>query len=173
MKRAASNLIIFAFLGLVSIDAFPSTSIAHTRMKNACDDILDVSGLWQSWSLFAPKPDSLNAHLSAKINYADGTTDHWKSPIGSELSLREKLVFFRHLEYYDALRQEKNKAAWPGFSDYLKRSYEQTTAKKVQSVELTRHWFKIPAPTANADLLPLSGQTHGFKSRRFFVWPHS
>jgi hypothetical protein len=47
--------------------------------------ITDVTGLVQSWELFAPNPGSITERLEARLTYADGSIAHWYPPSGDRL----------------------------------------------------------------------------------------
>jgi hypothetical protein len=46
---------------------------------------LNLTGLDQSWSLFAPDPRRRSIAIEARVQYVNGTTDTWRLPHGSAL----------------------------------------------------------------------------------------
>ena len=145
------NTFITIVLFLIFVDALPDNSLAHRRLKSAIDPLLDLTGLWQeSWRLFAPEPDKVNVAITAKITYADRSTHSWRSPEWSEMSVLERFLAFREMEFIDSARMASNSGAWPGFADYLARTvrHPDNPALEPVKVELTRHLAVIPPPTA-------------------------
>ena len=173
LRRFAANFVIVTFIVVIAIDAMPSTCTAHQRLKAFVDPALDASGLWQeSWRLFAPEPDCINTRVSARVVFSDGSEFQWRSPNWSDLSSWQKFTHFRHMEYYDKLRNDDNSSAWGPFASHMARTIEADSGgtRQVAKVELTRHWLLIDAPQADGPLLPVGGSESGWDSWLFYTW---
>ena len=143
------NTFLVVLLGCVLIDAVPTVSRGHKKLKQTIDPVLDVTGLWQeSWRLFAPKVAKQNVRLSARIRYRDGLMTTWASPDWTQMTALERFLDFREMEYVDSIRLNSNKGAWPSLADYLARTLRHPTDPSVDVVEvvLTRHWETVPPP---------------------------
>jgi hypothetical protein len=152
-RRVAVNGGTAALLAALLVDGLPETSLLHRVLKDRLDPILDVSGLWQgSWQLFAPEVDKVNTRVSARIRLSDGSQRGWQSPDWPALSRWQRFRSFRHMEYWDSIRMDQNRGAWPALAAHLARSAAGPArrATRVVEVVLTRHWAEIPPPTGPA-----------------------
>ena len=173
LRRFGANVVIVTFVIVIAIDAEPSTCTAHQRLKNALDPALDASGLWQeSWRLFAPETDSINTRVSARIQFVDGTEVQWESPDWPEMSSWQKFTHFRHMEYFDKLRNDESSAAWGPFAAYLARTVpaESGITTAVAKIELTRHWVLVNEPQADQPLMKIGGDSSHWDSWMFYTW---
>ncbi len=177
---------LIVLICLMLLDALPTGSKAHKSIVKKIDPVLDVTGLWQGrWRLFAPSADKVNTRLSARITFSDGSTYLWDSPSWSEMSAWQRFTQFRHMEYFDSIRTDKNSGAWDSLARYLgqkalgqkalrqaananiKRKRQTGTA--LQTVVLSRHSAEIPPPQNNK-LLPAGPYTKFARSQRFHTW---
>lgn len=149
-RKIATNLFIACSLVVLVVDAPPGISPALETVEQILDPILDATGLWQdSWQLFAPSPKSLNAYVSARIEFDDGSNYEWRSPSWRQLSLVDKFKLVRHTKFYENLRLDSYSEVWPAFAEYRVRQLPEPLRKKgVVRVELTRHWTPITRPTS-------------------------
>ena len=170
-QKQAASLFVLAYVALGLIDATPVTGPAHARVKSALDPFLDVTGLWQGdWRLFGPEPDKLNATLSARFLDAQGreAAPAWRSPAWRELSVLEKFPRVRHMKFYDGLRQDQHRLAWPTFVAYRLRKLDPAVRAQVRRIELHRHWRETPPP--DRQWIPAAAQPGPTKSYLFFAW---
>ncbi len=146
MNKALTNVFIASFLVAITIDALPSTSLLHNRLKSFIDPALDKVGLWQeSWKLFAPDVDKMNSAVSAVLTYPNGDTIDWQSPKWGELSRTQRLRRFREIAFYDRIKNDNNSDAWRSFARYLASQHVREGVAP-NKVNLTRHWVDIPPP---------------------------
>ena len=148
-KKHLINGFIVVVLSLILVDALPRTSLAHQRLKDAVDPILDVTGLWQeSWRLFAPEVDKVNVWITARITYADGSSITRRSPDWTKMSALERFLRFREMEFVDSIRMDSSRGAWPGFADYMARTVLHPAKPELKAIEvvLTRQWAVVPPP---------------------------
>ena len=81
---------------------------------------LDCVGLWQRpWTLFAPDPRKDFGWLSADLIASDGSSTRWASPFWSELSVYDKFVGFRSLNYYGRFRDPLIQSVSDDLADYI------------------------------------------------------
>ncbi len=146
VKRWIINAFIVCILNLFFIDAIPAVHLLHERAQARIDPFLDKTGLWQSrWNLFAPEPDTVNTYLGAEITYADGSFSRWRSPNWRQLTPGERFRRFREMEYYDSVRMDSNRSAWPGLAQsILKKASSDNSNKRPVKIVLTRYWWDIP-----------------------------
>jgi hypothetical protein len=170
-KRLLTPFIV-ALLLLLLIDALPETGRFHRRLKDATDRLLDVTGLWQgSWQLYAPDPDRVNTRISADLVFSDGTTARWSQPDWPSLSRWRRFLLFKHMEYFDAVRLERNKGAWSGLAAFLARNYEGTKGPdvRVTKIVLKEALAEIPPPDPSA-MPPARPYLKFGAPRELFTW---
>ena len=142
-----TRLFIVGFLALAVIDALPVTGAFHQRAKNAIDPFLDATGLWQeSWQLFAPEVDKVNVRVSAELVLDDGSTLSFRSPDWHLMPAWKRFLKFRHMEYFDNIRIDDNRAGWDGLASFLARTTPLPSGRSVREVKLTREWADVPPP---------------------------
>ena len=122
-RRRYVNVFLAIWLAVLAIDAFRPINDAHRWLDDQVLDIpLDVTGLWQgSWPLFRDVPRD-NLHLSARIEFADGTTATWDAPVWSSLGPLQKLVRAREMNYFRNILRAGQEPAWDGLAQYLART---------------------------------------------------
>jgi hypothetical protein len=144
--KVAASLFIVGFLALSAIDALPVVVVGQARLKAGVHAFLVASGLWQgNWQLFAPEPRNLNIWISARFVGTQPPLE-WRSPEWRTLSLVEKFFLVRHMKFYDAVRLDVNREAWPSFADYYLRQLPPADRQHVVRVELRREWRETPDP---------------------------
>ena len=142
------------------------------RYRASVDAILDVSGLWQEpWRLFAPEVDKINTRVSARVVFADGAAASWHSPEWPSLSVWQRFVQFRRMEYFDSVRLDANRSAWPPLARYLAKTvpHPSGAAAAVTEVVLRREWATIPAPGSGPPL-PARPYLNFNKTATFYTW---
>ncbi|MFK7770110.1 MAG: hypothetical protein AB8B55_23070 [Mariniblastus sp.] len=161
LKKSLVNIFLVGFLLVMLIDPAPRipASIAGVelpqlrkwqgQLKDGLDPYLDATGLWQGdWRLFAPSPDKINASVTAEVAFEDGKIVLVKTPNWREISAWERFVKFREAEFVDGVRNDNNRAIWPTYADYLRRTVKHPTDEKqrVTEVLLSRRWANIAPP---------------------------
>jgi hypothetical protein len=150
LKKSLTNTFIISILGLIITDSLPETSLVHRRLKETIDPLVDKIGIWQgTWQLFAPNIDKMNQRFVAKITFSDKSQGVWSSPNWKELSLKDRFLQFRKMEYYDSIYSTNNQKAWEAFAEYLSRKLvtENNPNAKPVKIILIREWGDIPSPT--------------------------
>jgi hypothetical protein len=172
IRRVAANVFIVCFLSLILIDAMPRMSSLHRRLKDGVDVILDKTALWQGeWKLFAPNVDKTNVRITAELYYPGGGQVSWESPDWPTMSIWQKVLKFRHEEYYDNIRTDRFSTAWRSFGDYLARTTPAPDGRKVRPTKIvfTRHWAQIPRPTRGR-ILPFEPYENFDQKSDYYTW---
>jgi len=170
-REVAVNLFIGWVLVAMLIDGLPTICLLHGRAKSGIDGSLDALGIQQgSWQLFAPQVDKVNTRISARIRYADGAEAHWQQPDWSTMSAWRKVRTFRHAEYYDSIRLDRNRPGWPSLAQYLSRTVPHPRGENVSAVQvvLTRQKATIPDPAV--ERVPASPFIRFEDKQEFFTW---
>ncbi len=171
IKKTLTNTFIVVILFLITIDALPETSLVHRRLKEFVDPLLDKVGIWQgTWQLFAPDVDKTNHHFYAEITFSDQSTGVWYSPDWSKMSLIERSLKFRQMEYYDSIYyMTNNQKIWKGLAEHLSKTiipYHDPKAKPIKII-LFREWTQTSPPNQQ-NLLLLE---RDFNNRdKLYIW---
>jgi hypothetical protein len=171
--RPALRIAIVAVAALLVIDATPTTCALHESLKEGVDPLLDMTGLWQgSWQLFAPNVDKRNIRVEADVLFSDGTRTVWRSPDWPRLSGGQRFLLFRHQEYYDNIRLDRNKSAWATLAHHIARTVAPPAGgyATVVRVALARTWSDIPAPGPDGALAPPGPYENFNEARVFYTW---
>lgn len=175
LEKAAVNVMLVSLLTLFVIDALPASTTLHATLQQETDALLDVTGLWQGrWNLFAPEPDKVNTAISAEFTYADGSVRRWRSPDWRRLGVLRRKRLFRHMEYFDAVRQDDNDEVWGDLAQWLARTEGQASGGAFPvRVDLTRHATVIPPPAPGLGLFDRVevGDLPEERALFFTLWP--
>lgn len=146
----ATQVFIAALLCILLVSGLPTFFPAQGRLREWSDDFVDALGLWQGqWQLFAPEPDKINVRVRAYVQFADGADAVWTSPDWRRLSAWEKFRFFRQGEYFDGVRQNANRGAWPALARYVRTHvpHPKGLDVPVRRVILHRDYVVLPPPS--------------------------
>lgn len=175
LQKSLTNSFIIGVLFLIVTDSLPETSLVHRYLKQTIDPLLDKVGIWQgTWQLFAPDVDKINQRFVAEITFSDNSQGVWYSPNWSQLSLKDRFLKFRQMEYYDSIYYTNNKRAWEAFAKHLSRTLITAHDPNIKPVKiiLIREWAEIPEPNDNE--LPSINTKYDFNNRqRFYTWSSS
>lgn len=150
-KKLAIPVIVGA-IALFSIDGLPDLGPFHVRLRAAIRPLLYRTCTWTgSWGLYAPDVDKTNTRVSAEILFDDGTSVSWEQPDWPSLNGWQRFVRFKQMEYFDNVRLDANRDAWPGFARALAAEAEARSASsgsgaRVVRVDLVRAWADVPPP---------------------------
>ena len=107
---------------------------------------MNLSGLTQGWSLFAPNPTNSNCRLTAQIQHQGGSTNTWKFPMPQDYGYSYFLERDRKWAN-DNVRLDRNSALWPDAARYVARINDDPMHHSV-SVKLFRYCEDIQLPGA-------------------------
>lgn len=168
-KWLASVLIAWHGFNLL-IDGLPSVSAFQDRLRGSLSGYRAVTGQWQgTLAFFAPKPDTTNLHLEARLEYADGFTSRWRSPDWQTLGILDRFLTCRMIKYVDNVRRDDRRAAWEGLARYVRRT-EALPDRELSRIVLSRHWDDIRAPSSDAfqpRIFPVHAKSFDFFTRDY------
>jgi hypothetical protein len=105
--------------------------------------LLDTIGLSQLWSVFAPEPASQVIDLSARVDFADGTSATWRPPRRG--ALLAPLGY--HWEMWAArVVSDDNADLWAPAARWI-ASHGGWHRQRVVRVTLRRRWADVPPPS--------------------------
>lgn len=81
MGRWLVSSFVIVILSAMTLSAIPDSQLTETTTPYR-RPITDITGLNQSWNLFAPNPRASTLVLEARLSYADGATATWRPPTG-------------------------------------------------------------------------------------------
>lgn len=119
-------------------------SSLRANLVAAARPYLTFTGLWQSWDMFAPVPQSFTAQVEAVVTYAGGRQTTWQIP-GPEQVRFGKYRFDRWRKWRDAVRSDTNWSIWPDAARLAARLNGDPSHLAV-TVELVRRWGDVPPP---------------------------
>jgi hypothetical protein len=82
--RTLLNLVALALVSAMLVSNLPGSALRE-RLVAFEQPITDLTGLSQSWALFAPTPRSATLQLRAEIERTDGSVEEWVPPVGDRL----------------------------------------------------------------------------------------
>ena len=149
------NLFLVGFLAVLAIDAFHAVGGVHEALKDAVDEPLDVTGLWQGpWRLYGPDVDKDNLRVRAEVKFADGATASWTSPDWSRVSALRKFALARHMNYFANVLHAGKEPAWDGLCAYLARTLRHPGGAEVAVAEVTLFLRGALIPPPSVTVLP-------------------
>jgi hypothetical protein len=105
---------------------------------------LGFTGLWQSWDMFAPHPQSFSAAVEAIVTRANGAETTWTIP-GPEHVRFGKYRLDRWRKWRDAARADGSWMVWPDVARFAARQNTDSSNPPAK-VELVRRWGDVPPP---------------------------
>jgi hypothetical protein len=78
------SLFVIIILASMALSTLPPSRLDDVTQPYR-RPITDVTGLFQSWELFAPNPRSSTLQLEARLTYDDGATATWRPPRGDRV----------------------------------------------------------------------------------------
>ena len=120
------------------------------------------SGLWQGWAMFAPNPIAEDVYVSAVAYFADQSSSTWILSKMDDFDYATRYGKERWRKWAnDNLRSDTNRALWQPAAEYLARTMETQYGKKIQKLDLIRHWHNAVIPT-DVKILPARENWHKF-----------
>lgn len=144
--RLLISVFIIVTLFAIMVWNMPDSQVRNLAMP-AVRPYMRVTGLSQTWALFAPNIRDRSRETVARIEYADGSTDSWRPP-GGELILEPYRTYrwrkwgsIAHLEEYEEFWQPT--AAWVA-------EHHDHRGRTPVTVELIRRWRDL-GPAGRAE----------------------
>jgi hypothetical protein len=132
-RRKAARLIFCTAVLVILLDILPPTWPWLSRPKHWLSQVLNRVGLWQGqWTMFAPDPVLENALLSVEFKINDQKSEEWNSPDWKHVGILEKFYRFRHVNFFNRIHLDRNRAALNDFSDYLATHDRQASIRSLK-----------------------------------------
>jgi hypothetical protein len=143
--RALLSVILVAVVAGIVVVNMPASKLRSTA-GDVTEPMINALGLNQNWNVFAPEPRRQSIGLEARVTFVDGTHASWEPYEGGDLvaSYRD----YRWGKYMENVRQDRNRALWPGLAAWVARHAEEDRGKKVARVTLIRRWRDVLPPGA-------------------------
>jgi hypothetical protein len=124
-RRWQGAISIFILFHLIAITcwAFPWNVPVVSNVKKIVLPYLRWSGLFQSWDMFSPNPESVNSYIKAVVITHDHHMRVWTFPRMEELSLGERYRKERYRKFTDVLPGQENEALWPDVANHIARAF--------------------------------------------------
>lgn len=172
MSRLVLSVLIVLHISATMLWLLPKSSLRN-HVRPATDNYIHYLGLWQSWSMFAPDPLSLNMYLSATVTYRDGTQRGWSFPRMPELDLAGRYQQERYRKFQEYARLEGYAFMWPGMARYIAQTTDDQAGNPPVRVQLQRNWWVIPPPLVEQDTIvdaPHTWNRYEFFSTAIAPW---
>ncbi len=173
---------IIGHLTLITIASLPRNNHPSKIARLAMDareklyafawPVLQWSGLWQEWSMFAPNPPTSNFGIGAEITFQDGTRQYWNIPSMQEFGYLQRYQKERWRKWGEYVRLDSYSGIWPDTARWIARQFPSRSNPPVYVV-LTRYWTPIAKPRAKDyfPLVPLNKYTNQYTYFRYLVKP--
>jgi hypothetical protein len=146
IQRVAISAFILFNLVAILCWALPVDTKLFPAVNRHTSIYMNMAGLTQGWSLFAPDPPDSNCRLGAEITHDDGSTNLWNFPVPQDYGHSYFLERDRKWAN-DSLRLDRKSVLWPDAARYIARINDNPMHHSV-SVKLLRNCEPIPVPGA-------------------------
>jgi hypothetical protein len=141
-KYVAINVFLIFHIFAISCWCLPMANPFVQVCRSAVRPYFQWTGLFQSWDMFSPQPETTNSYLEAIVIYKDGSTQIWSFPRMELLSLTNRYSKERYRKFVEVLLDDKNSALWPDVARYVAR-LPSIRAGDPQKVLLLAKWSTI------------------------------
>lgn len=121
--------------------------------------------------MFAPNPGKSNNHMTAKVEFMDGSMTDYAFPRAVDMNFFDKYSYgekFRKLTS-EGIRKDKNKFMWRDTAKFVLRQIRETHFDKIPlKVHLYRHWEEIPH--IEKEFRPHGARAPKFDSYKFYTY---
>lgn len=167
------KLLIGLFLGINFLSMartfMPLDNQFISSIYRPVDHYLSFFSIYQSWNMFSPNPARVDSHITAEVEFDDGSSDIYYFPDSKNLSLKEKYAFGeRYRVLLETARQDSNSFLWKDLAKFALRKLRTTNYDKIPlKVHLYRHWSEIPS--METKFIPRTTRIETDKSHKFFT----
>ena len=148
--RAALSAVLLFVLAAIIVSNLPASALRRSAHP-IVQPFLDATGLNQNWNLFAPNPRRSTLRLEARIDYADGSTSVWRTPISDPFVGTYRA--FRWRKWAGYVVSDSRPQLWPMAALWLARTHTRDGKVPVR-ISLYRQWFYAPKPGSGDSLQP-------------------
>src|SRR6201996_6321113 len=117
LRRGLISAFILFHLVAIACVAIPVKALAGA--KDLFMPYMRWSGLFQSWDMFAPDPQSLNSHLKAVVITRDRHIKVWTFPRMEDLSYWQRFRHERDRKFAEVLPQPQFAPLWPDVARHV------------------------------------------------------
>jgi hypothetical protein len=122
VRRAAISVFILFHLVAITCVALPWNLPITSSVKELVRPYMRWSGLYQTWDMFGPDPETVNSYVKSVIITQDRHMRVWSFPRMEELGLGERYEKERYRKFLEVLPQTQNAPLWPDVARHLARS---------------------------------------------------
>ena len=122
VRRAAINVFILFHLVAIICVALPWNLPIAGSVKDLVRPYMRWTGLYQTWDMFGPDPETVNSYVKSVIVTQDRHMRVWSFPRMEELGLGERYEKERYRKFLEVLPQPQNAPLWPDVARHLARS---------------------------------------------------
>ena len=119
LRRGAISVFILFQLIAITCVAVPLKALSN--VKELFMPYMRWSGLFQSWDMFAPDPQSVNSYVKAVVISRDRRMQVWSFPRMEELGFEERFRKERYRKFAEVLPQQQFAPLWPDVARHLGR----------------------------------------------------
>ena len=143
--RALLSAFLVIALAAIFVVNLPASKLRSTA-SDATGPVIDVLGLNQNWSVFAPDPRRESIGMEARVTFADGRHETWRPYVGGNLVGHYR--DYRWGKWVENARLDQNRKLWPGLAAWVARHAEDDGGARVRKVALIRRWRELEPPGA-------------------------
>jgi hypothetical protein len=169
-KTLISCFILLNFLAMIRIH-LPLDNKYFSTLYRPVDSYLSFFSIYQDWYMFAPNPSSSNGHVTAEVEFDDGTHDTYDFEHSSATNLFKKYAYGEKFRKFvsDGLRKDSNAFMWKDAAKFVLRKLKESNYHKIPlKVHLIRHWNDILHP--DVEFRPHLSKTTQYESFRFYTY---
>ncbi len=160
VRRMAISAFLLFHLIAITFWAVPLSSPLVVAFRGLIRPYMIWSGLFQSWDMFAPAPQSVNAWVQAAVIMRDGQIHPWNFPRMEQLGYLERYHKERYRKFAENIPDRKYSAVWPDVAKHAARSFNNT-ANPPEIVMLIQYFAEI-TPGLKQLPSPDQGRAHIF-----------
>lgn len=105
-----------------------------------------MTGFWQRWDMFAPKPSNTDLYMTAEVKYKNGVVKVYQYPRLFTMGLWDKWLNERYRKYYERVNDDSMRYLRPPVANQIARKMNTEPGNPPVEVSLIRHWQTIMPP---------------------------
>ncbi|WP_413580564.1 hypothetical protein [Bdellovibrio sp. HCB288] len=153
VKLAGISVFIAFNLMIIMTASFPDRSELGRLILRNFGYYIDVVGLEQPWSMFAPNPMSLNSYIEVEILFKDKSIEKWSLPRPTQMAGASKVIggdrYRKFTQEY--LMPDKNEEIWFDVARYVTRNVNQIESqgrkREIEKLQFYRYYNYVKNPT--------------------------
>jgi hypothetical protein len=149
LRRGAISAFILFHLVAIACVAIPAKALSGA--KDLFMPYMRWSGLFQSWDMFAPEPQSVDSYVKAVVITREHHIKVWSFPRMEELSLFQKFRKERYRKLAEVLPQPEFAPLWPDVASHVARFFANP-ADPPEKIMLIQFQSETRPPTPAAKL---------------------